>query len=389
MRDERIIQAESELRKLADDYRRLREELLPVFRMVKDHSQPLPYGPNSQFSASQTSPELYNHSLISPPVEQRPSTNEKSGTSLTRTFSKKLFLGSTPKNNSPTHIPNTIHEGRALADNTSLDPSAAATAASNHLTAQMSSGLSASSIPNNSPSAIPQPSPTSPAPYQPQTLASRSYNRGDGNTSAPTTSRSTYDSHTDEPMRSNTTPQPLSNGPTSASKLNPQNNTLASSSASIAPSTKGDSSRDRTNTASSNAAPPSAAAADPAGVEIFKSFRVGLEDPCYKVLPAALRKYNIQADWRQYALYIVFGDQERCVGLEEKPLSLFKQYDKEGKKPMFMLRKLAQGFEGVEQPAQGGGGGGTGLGVGGLRDVSSSASLRGPMSGFNVPGGVL
>src|SRR5205823_5073375 len=35
-------------------------------------------------------------------------------------------------------------------------------------------------------------------------------------------------------------------------------------------------------------------------VEIFKSFRVGLDGPCYKVLPAALRKYKIQADWREY-----------------------------------------------------------------------------------------
>ena len=76
-------------------------------------------------------------------------------------------------------------------------------------------------------------------------------------------------------------------------------------------------------------------------VEIFKSFRVGLEDPCYKVLPAALRKYNIQGDWRQYELYIVYGDQERVVGMEEKPLALFKDLEREGKKPMFMLRKLA------------------------------------------------
>ena len=55
-------------------------------------------------------------------------------------------------------------------------------------------------------------------------------------------------------------------------------------------------------------------------VEIFKSFRVSMEDPCWKVLPAALKKYQINADWRQYALYIVYGDQERCLGLEEKPL---------------------------------------------------------------------
>lgn len=66
-----------------------------------------------------------------------------------------------------------------------------------------------------------------------------------------------------------------------------------------------------------------------------------MDDPCHKVLPAALKKYNINADWRQYALYIVYGDQERCLALDEKPLILFKQLDREGRKPMFMLRKSA------------------------------------------------
>jgi hypothetical protein len=75
-------------------------------------------------------------------------------------------------------------------------------------------------------------------------------------------------------------------------------------------------------------------------LEIFKSFRVSMDDPCYKVLPAVLKKkYNIKAPWEHYALYIVYGDQERCLELNEKPLILFKQLDKEGKKPMFMLRK--------------------------------------------------
>ncbi len=74
--------------------------------------------------------------------------------------------------------------------------------------------------------------------------------------------------------------------------------------------------------------------------EIFKSFRVSMEDPTYKVLPAALKKYHINAAWEQYALYIVYGDRERCLGMEEKPLLLFKQLDREGKKPMFMLRNI-------------------------------------------------
>jgi hypothetical protein len=97
------------------------------------------------------------------------------------------------------------------------------------------------------------------------------------------------------------------------------------------------------NTSTSN--PASTPSTNPQ-VEIFKSFRVSIDDPCHKVLPVALKKYNITADWRQYALYIVHGDQERCLGLNERPLILFKQLDKEGRKPMFMLRKHAAPQEG-------------------------------------------
>ena len=93
-------------------------------------------------------------------------------------------------------------------------------------------------------------------------------------------------------------------------------------------------------------------------VEIFKSFRVSVQDPTRVVLPVvrqqpkttfftfifligsqALKRYNITDDWREYALYLFHGDEERCLGLEEKPLLLFKQMDKEGRKPMFMLRR--------------------------------------------------
>jgi protein STE50 len=93
-----------------------------------------------------------------------------------------------------------------------------------------------------------------------------------------------------------------------------------------------------------------------------KSFRVAMDDPCEKVLPAALRRYNIQADWRQYSLYIVYGDQERCLELHEKPLKMFKDLDREGKKPMFMLRRKA-----VDGLQPGGGmtaGAGTGITLG-------------------------
>jgi hypothetical protein len=39
-----------------------------------------------------------------------------------------------------------------------------------------------------------------------------------------------------------------------------------------------------------------------------KSFRVTLDDPCFKVLPAALKKYKINDDWKLYALFICYAN---------------------------------------------------------------------------------
>jgi hypothetical protein len=123
-------------------------------------------------------------------------------------------------------------------------------------------------------------------------------------------------------------------------------------------------------------APETPGAASNASVEIFKSFRVSMDDPCYKVLPAALKKYQINAPWDQYALYIVYGDQERCLGLDEKPLILFKQLDKEGKKPMFMLRKTA--------PPDGGAGE-----TPGSAGLAGASARGGPGTGYDPPGGII
>lgn len=88
--------------------------------------------------------------------------------------------------------------------------------------------------------------------------------------------------------------------------------------------------------------------------DLLKDLRVKLDDPCWKVLPVALGKSNIEDDWQSYALYIMYGSCERYVGLEEKPLALFKDLDREGKMPCFTLRKIqvdgSKPDEGVEMP---------------------------------------
>ncbi|KAE9372269.1 hypothetical protein N431DRAFT_504728 [Stipitochalara longipes BDJ] len=324
LRDERLTIAEMELRRITAEYSRLREDLLPVFRMAKE-GQPLP-----ALDSNQTS--FYDASnTISPPAPTPSST--QSGGGLSRKFStKKLFFDSSGKNSSPTYI----QSERSLMEQ-ALDPANAAERAvlsSSHLAA-MNGGSQPSTSPGHpSPN---QPSPTSPPTLSGSTLASRSYREGQ-----PTPGRSSFPQNDIDQYQASTY------------------------------------SRDSTKPAPSRRGAQTPALDTPSSggsVEIFKSFRVSMEDPCYKVLPAALKKYNINAPWEQYALYIVYGDKERCLGMDEKPLILFKQLDKEGKKPMFMLRKINSADT---QPGEGPGSAGL-----------DSRNGRGTQATYDPPGGII
>ena len=343
------------MNRVLEENRRLREDFLPALRMLKDRSHPLP-NPDGQSQDHMSSPPLNNLS-------------DKAGSNLSRKFStKKLFLGSAPKNPSPT-----IHEGRTLNDGSNLHPSAAAVAASNDLTASFGGS-------QTSPNTIDQRSPTSPA-YSTQTsTTARSFPRDkygdDGYLEGSRTNGVRSRSNADDPPNSGNTI--ASSAASTTSTLIPSNSSTVSSIAAFA---------DRKDSSSFTAVPPSSTSAGPSGsansttsssnnpqVEIYKSFRVSVEDPCHRVLPVALKKYNINADWRQYALYIVHGDQERCLGLQEKPLILFKQLDREGRKPMFMLRKHASPQVGHEQY---------------IDRAREGSAVGGSVSLQSLPGGVL
>lgn len=378
LRDQRIAVAEAELRvikedlhRVLDENRKLREETLPMIRMAKDRSQPLP------------NPEQPPLAPAPAPVDFKA---DKGGSSLSRKFStKRLFLGSAPKNTSPT-----ISAPQQLQDAASIDPLPVPSALAS------SSHLAASSLIQNSPNQLPQLSPTSPAytirspappsssrgflrsdttsssriPQQQQSSqhddhARHSYNNSSHWSSATLVDRSTSNTSARRVLPSSTASD---TDPPTPATLTPSTSTIPSTS-SYRPDRPD---RDRSDRTSDRTA--SSSSRD--NIEIFKSFRVSVDDPCHKVLPVALQRYKINDDWRQFDLVIVYGDQERSLGLDEKPLLIFKQLDREGRKPMFMLRKHgtvsadgrgagavgAGGAAGVAVPA--GGAAGLGLGAG-------------------------
>ena len=167
LRDQRILAAEAELRalrhqldRIAEDNRKLREETLPMMRLVKDQRSPLPDpqggGGTLPSPRDPSDPKSQQTDTLAPAVK------ETKVSSLSRKFStKKLFLGNAPKQPSPTHPPPAStpqQQPREVRDDTGthLEASAAAMAASNHLTASMTTSQA-------SPAGSSQLSPTSPA----------------------------------------------------------------------------------------------------------------------------------------------------------------------------------------------------------------------------------
>lgn len=265
LRDARIIAAEAELRAMKQDLdrvveenKKLREETLPIMRLVKDQRTPLP----DPSGGTIPSPRELDQNRQAENLA-----NQNKGSSLSRKFStKKLFLKSADnaKQPSPTHPPAQTRDVRDDGG-AHLEASAAAMAASSHLTASMTSQTSPNSVHGQ------QLSPTSPAYaqppgsggsyHQPGTAASRSFPR-DGNVSRH--DQRNY-GHTDE------------SGGYATGQLGEQQNTRLQQ----------DRARRQAPTPSprEDETPQSGRDRDNPQVEIFKSFRVSIDDPCRVVLP--------------------------------------------------------------------------------------------------------
>ena len=101
VRDEKLMLVETELRRITDDYRRLREEILPVIKIVKDRSHPLP-PPSSHGQSSESWHD--NTATLTPNTQPQPTLTQEL---LRRRKSREL----SPSASIPTvPIPKTIHQ---------------------------------------------------------------------------------------------------------------------------------------------------------------------------------------------------------------------------------------------------------------------------------------
>lgn len=311
IRDERMALAETEVKKLIEGYGRLREDLMPIFRQAKE-SKPLPT-PEVMAMANM------NSSGTGGPMTSSlgSSINNHSGSSSSPTsgFNQTPFWGSPSTTNGQlphqhplislsSHVSSTnnINTNTNNINNTSTNNNPSG------FNLIFPPGQSQSSLNNSSGS------------FKRSKLAAAA---STGSLRSPTNSNSDWHDQTSRLLNKKPSQLGLASSAASLSTLSTVNTSL-SSSPSPSPST-----------GSSLA-------------EAFKSFRIKEEDPCYKVLPAALRKYRVNADPRNYVLVVCYDDQERLLGPEEKPLLVFKELQDAGRKPVFMLRMLTS--QGVSTP---------------------------------------
>jgi len=89
--------------------------------------------------------------------------------------------------------------------------------------------------------------------------------------------------------------------------------------------------------------PSNATLANNNDISTIQNMKIAETDKTTEVLPFAMKKWRINGDPRDYNLYIVCGNNERKLESWEKPLELFKVFQRRKENPMFMLRKVEGG----------------------------------------------
>ncbi|WFD31074.1 hypothetical protein MSPP1_002105 [Malassezia sp. CBS 17886] len=74
--------------------------------------------------------------------------------------------------------------------------------------------------------------------------------------------------------------------------------------------------------------------------------QVAADDTCSALLQNALHRFFIRDDWREYAMFISYGANERCLCYDEKPLLLYQKLRDAGQDPSFHVSSIRQ----VESP---------------------------------------
>lgn len=85
------------------------------------------------------------------------------------------------------------------------------------------------------------------------------------------------------------------------------------------------------------------------GMEMFDALGNSLHDTCEKLLPVVLNNLDIDGDWREYGLHIVYnGGEELCLSLLDKPWVIYDKLATGHCYPRLMVRRHGPGTAGAQ-----------------------------------------
>lgn len=305
-----------DIKRLQDNFNRLKSDLIPVIRLLKD-SKPLP---------TPTLDPGHNSSLhVDSPTYSISSNHSTNSNTLIDTLQDAGLIGnqsSSNRNSNSNPLPSPTQSNRyssgsvlSLGTGKMIPSNQAGGSTGGGSGGGSGSGSAGGSVGGNTDSKS----------SRPRLVESKS-----------TSSAVSYSGGNIKPFRkhsnlSSSNPALLSSqdGPGTG------NNTVASSASSTA-STIGP----------SPGSGPGAASAINTSTEPLKQLRASSDDSCLKILQQAMKRHHIpRNDWSKYVLVICYGDKERILKLAEKPVPIFKELQELGKHPAIMLRQLADTIE--------------------------------------------
>ncbi|CAK9439224.1 uncharacterized protein LODBEIA_P34480 [Lodderomyces beijingensis] len=328
--------SQNEIKKLNDNFNKLKTDLIPVIRMLKD-SKPLP---------TPTLDPRPPTTLVSPSFstyEQETEANEKENEKRLSGVDSVNHLGTTSttttnrfSSNLPSPSTSRFSSGSLLSMGTgkiiSQSVSNFAEAAEFKL---QKVGIGKGSGKSHDATSNPRP----------QLINNNQLSNGSLNTVGESASKVTYS----RPQLSTTT------ATTTATNTVPLSVSAhgAADQQSVPKATTGPTAAAVAGSAATGPAPtaPAAQSYPPReiGNEPLKQLRASTDDSCLKILQSAMKRHHIpRDDWSRYVLVICYGDKERILKLAEKPVVIFKELQELGKHPAIMLRQLATAAENQE-----------------------------------------
>lgn len=313
--DQRIARLEKDFKKLSDNFSRLREDLLPIFKKVKE-SKPLPEITSSTPSPASTgSPAGNSSSSAATTVQQlSPKSGLSTGSTVRRTsFRKSAYKIKTPTPPATAASPTFKDAGgspRKLGQGYNAGPSPD----------YGQKGMMGLASRSHSTSAVPTHRIVAPNPSLGSVASTSSSN------SSYTSNYQYYHGTGPESLNSPRGQQGGLSGAASFSSLSGRSSTSSMGHLN---------GQEDTLTAENGYAP------DP--LKPIIDFSISPDAPCSDILPIIARKHRVRGDYKSIGLVVCYGDQERIIGLDEKPLSIYKELQREGKNPIFMIREGESG----------------------------------------------